>query len=63
MKKIKFLLLTILSLAIIGMFILGFKLIIGTFALLSGMFDLIIGVVVIIALVLIVIWMFSYAKK
>lgn len=54
----------ILSLVvIIGIIILGSKLVGGAVSIVNGAFNTILGVAVIICLIIIVIWMFSYAKK
>ena len=53
----------LLALVVIGVIVLGVKIVGGAFNLVGSAVNAVLGIVVILALVAIVIWMFRYAKR
>ena len=53
----------LLALVVIGVIVLGVKIVSGAFNLVGSAVNAVLGIVVILALVAIVIWMFHYAKR
>ena len=63
MKKGSWIAAVLAVLVILGVLILGYKLISGAIGLVSGALNTILGLALIAALVILVLWMFRYAAK